>query len=289
MALRYELVVIDLDGTMLGRNGRVSERNRAALAEARAAGLEVIIATGRALIESLEPLRAVGHEGLVVAAGGSLLCDATSGRTIERCVMPHDLVVQITRSLMRHGHKALILKDPDATGYDYLAVGPAQLDPASQWWFKSLPVRVRFSEALEEDPHPHDTVRAGSVAQGDALAGIAAELRADLGDRALLQHWSAVTATEATGSSTHLLEIFNRQVSKWTMISAHCRRMGIDERAVVAIGDEINDVEMIRGAGLGIAMGNAVPAVKAVADRVTGDHDSDGLGQAIDHVLAGRW
>src|SRR5688500_2064789 len=120
MEMPYDLLVVDLDGTLLGRNGEVSSRNRRALAQARECGLVLVIATGRSLVESRCALDAVDHQGLVVAAGGSLLCDAASGRTLDRRALPADLVAEVTAALVSDGHKALILKDSHATGYDYL-------------------------------------------------------------------------------------------------------------------------------------------------------------------------
>jgi hydroxymethylpyrimidine pyrophosphatase-like HAD family hydrolase len=203
--------------------------------------------------------------------------------------MPQRLAHAIAASLLDHGHRALLLKDRHAVGYDYLAVGSANLDPALQWWFQSLPVMVRYAGALQDDEHPHESVRVGAVARGKELGRIASELQDDLGKQVLIQCWSAVTASEATGSATHLLEAFNPEVNKWTMTQACCRHLGIDEEQVAAIGDEINDVELIRSAGLGVAMGNAAPPVRDAADRITGHHGQDGVAQAIDHILAGRW
>ena len=286
---RYDLLVIDLDGTLLGPDGTVSSDDAAAVRRARAAGLTIVIATGRALVESLDPLRAIDHRGLVVAAGGSMLCDAGCGRTLARSAMDEDLVVEVSRTLIAHGHKALLLKDAEATGYDYLAVGPDDLDPASRWWFETLPVRVRFVHAIEDDPHPADTVRAGAVASEAELLPLALWLREEIGDRAFLQHWPAVTGTHPTGSTTHLLEVFTADVNKWTRVSAYCREAGIDPVRVAAIGDGLNDVEIVRDAGLGVAMANADPRVAAVADRVTGDHRAGGVASAIEHMLNGAW
>lgn len=286
---RYDLLVIDLDGTLLKRNGTVTQRNRRAIDAARGAGMDVIIATGRALVESQSAIEAISHEGLLVAAGGSMLCDAATGRTIDRHVMPHSIVMETAEALMGHGHKVLILKDACATGYDYLAVGPGELDPASRWWFEHMPVQVRFVDELEHDPHPHDTVRTAVVAHERELSSIADDLRRQLGDRAFLQHWSAVTETASTGAATHLLEVFNPNVNKWTMIDAHCGRLGIDPSRVAAIGDGLNDVELVREAGLGIAMAGADARTAAVADRTTADHEADGVALAIEHILAGSW
>lgn len=289
MPLLYDLLVIDLDGTLLNSKGRVSDPNKQAIRDAWDAGLEVIIATGRALVESTRPLQEIGHKHLVVAAGGSLLCDASSKRTIERRVMPRDLVHDATQCLLGHDHKVLILKDAHATGYDYLAVGPGELDPASKWWFEAMASTVRFVSSLEDDPHPDDTIRLGIVTSGQELDPIARQLKEKLGDRAFLQHWPAVTSTHAIGAETHLLEIFNPNVNKWTMIAAYREQQGIPADRVVSIGDGLNDVELLRESGLGIAMGNASDAARDAADRVTEDHNEHGVALAIGKILEGCW
>ena len=289
MGQQYDLLVIDLDGTLLDRRGRVSRRNCEALDAVRAAGMEVVIASGRTVVESAAALEAAKHEGLVIAAGGSLLCEAASRKTVHRHVLAHDLVNELTNSLIENGHKALILKDSHVTGYDYLAVGPGRLDPASEWWFSQLPVHVKFVESLEEDSHPQDTVRAGAVASGVHLEPLAHRLRSSMGERCCLQHWSAVTETEAIGSTTHLLEVFSAGVNKWTMVQRICQDRGIDRSRVAAIGDGINDLELVGEAGLGGAMGNASAPVSAVADQITGDYESDGVAMAVERILAGHW
>ena len=84
--MRPRLIAIDLDGTLLGPGG-VSDHDRRAIHEARAAGIEVVIATGRAWLESREALEAIGPQGVMVAAGGALLHDASDGRTRDRAVV----------------------------------------------------------------------------------------------------------------------------------------------------------------------------------------------------------
>lgn len=289
MPRRYDVLVIDLDGTLLRSDGTISKRNIAAVDAARQAGLEIIIATGRSLAESRESLDAIAHDGPLIAAGGSLLCDVANGRTISRRAMPADLVRDITRWLVEHDHPALILKDAHAAGYDYLIVGDGELDPASRWWFGRMGTTTRHVRGLHEDPHPEDTVRAGAVASEERLRPLAQRLEREFGDRCFLQHWSAVTATHAIGSPTHLLEIFDAQVSKWSMLCEHCTTRSVPSERIAAIGDGLNDVELVASAGLGVAMANAGPEVLAVAARTTGHHDADGVATAIERILDGAW
>jgi HAD superfamily hydrolase (TIGR01484 family) len=289
MSSRYDLLVVDLDGTLLRSDGSVSDRNRQAVRRARETGMQIMIATGRSMVESRAALDAVDHQGLVVAAGGSLLCDTVTGRTVERRAMPADLVRDVTRWVVEHEHRALILKDSTVTGYDYLLVGECELDPASCWWFERMGVTVREAVDIDLDAHPHDSIRAGAVAEADRILPLANRLRDELGDRCFLQHWSAVTSSAAIGSPTHLLEVFDPNVSKWTMVAAHCERAGIDINRVAAIGDGLNDVELVANAAMGIAMANAGPEVRAVAKRFTAHHDADGVACAIERLLCGEW
>jgi hydroxymethylpyrimidine pyrophosphatase-like HAD family hydrolase len=114
-------------------------------------------------------------------------------------------------------------------------------------------------------------------------------LRSSLGERCCLQHWSAVTQLEATGSATHLLEAFQAQVNKGVMTLELCQRMSIPPERVASIGDGLNDLELLRSCGLGVAMANAMPEIMQAATRVTGHHDQHGVADAIDHIISGAW
>jgi HAD superfamily hydrolase (TIGR01484 family) len=282
------LLVVDLDGTLLDPNGRVLAANVAAIRQARAAGIEVMVATGRSWLESRHVLAAIGDEGVFIGAGGATLHESVSGRLLDRRTLPVELVEGIATSLLNHGHLAHLLQDPQETGQDYVLVGDAQIDPASAWWFQTFPVTVRRHRTLSEARPIGATIRAGTVAVGRELAVVAAALREDLGDRVVLQHWSALTESEVTGSATHLLECFAPETNKWTMARAVAARRGIAADAIAAVGDGLNDLQLIGEAGFGIAMGNADPRVQAVAKAHVGPHDRDGFAEAVRLLLAHR-
>ncbi|MCH7555265.1 MAG: HAD hydrolase family protein [Proteobacteria bacterium] len=82
-----------------------------------------------------------------------------------------------------------------------------------------------------------------------------------------------------------ITEFFHPEASKWSAFQGMFPEA--EQERVIAIGDEANDREMIAGAGLGIAMGNATAELKEVADRVTTDHDADGLAEALEPLLNG--
>jgi len=279
------VAVIDLDGTLLNRWGEVSEANQAAVTRAHDAGFEVIIASGRAWAESQTALNVLHGVDYMIAAGGALLCQARDGATVDARVMHHMVVADSVAAMLEADHRALLLKDRATTGYDYVTVGDAPLDPASEWWFEHLALEVRHLSNLDDDDHPDATVRAAVVAGETELRLLSDHLRSRLGERAILQHWPAVTSSHATGATTHLLEVFDADVNKWTMIERHCVSEDIDPATVVAIGDGLNDVEMITHAGLGVAMANADARVAAVADQMIGHHEDDGVAQFIHELI----
>ena len=95
-----------------------------------------------------------------------------------------------------------------------------------------------------------------------------------------MQHWSAVTSTQATGSSTHLLEVFGYMVNKWSMLERHLGA-SIDQKRIAAIGDGLNDVEVLKEACLSIAMENATSAVQQHANVIAGQHNEHGFAEAM--------
>jgi len=284
-----DAIAIDLDGTLLNRDGHVSEAHMHALDRARRAGMQIVIATGRAMTESRRVLDSIGHDGCIVHAGGSMISDVPTGRTLHHTAMCAAVVSELTSVLVDHGHRALLLKDRSRTNLDYVAVGGRAFDRASEWWILHHGVRVVHVHEVSEDPFPGETVRVGAVARADVLAPLADGLVVRMAGRCQMQHWSAVTESQATGSKTHLLEAFACDTNKSTAFRHWCTLHGIDWSRTAAIGDGLNDVEIVRDAAIGIAMDGGDPRLLAVADKVAPSAEADGVATAIDHLIAGRW
>lgn len=290
-AARYDLLAIDLDGTLLGPDGRVSEANRRALDDARAAGLTVLPCTGRGLTESRKILAQFAHTGPVVTAGGAITSDAATGQTLHTFPMHPTLADRIVEIMHDTGHAAMLLKDTRQTGFEYLILGSRlghQIEPTIEWWFQSMRITARFGATIDDDDHPGCTVRVSLCAESDRSAPVAGRLREELGSLILLHDFPAVVKREVT-RTVHILEAFDARASKWAAIEAHCARTGLDPARVAAIGDEVNDIPMIRSAGLGIAMGNAIEPVRQVAQRHAPSNADDGVAFAIARILEGAW
>ncbi len=294
---RYDLIAIDLDGTLLDPMGIVSARNLSALAAARDAGIRIAICTGRGLVECRHILAKIAQVEPVVVAGGAIISDPVSGGTVHRFAIDLGMVADTVQRLITHGHPALVLKDPVEAGYDYLVVQGRErlaLDPVTLWWFESMNVRVRYVADLAEDGHPEHTVRVGACGLSGTMAQIKRELEGVCGTRACIHHFPAVVAPEVArrtsdGQTLHVLELFDNGANKWSAVQVLARKLGVNPTRIAAIGDEINDESMIRGAALGIAMGNAVEVIRSAAARHTTANTDDGVATAIDQILSGEW
>ncbi|HTW94831.1 MAG TPA: HAD hydrolase family protein, partial [Tepidisphaeraceae bacterium] len=129
--------------------------------------------------------------------------------------------------------------------------------------------------------HEH-TMRLSIVAGADEIKKVLDELTAQFGSR-IVTHSIVVPAFEL-----ELLEIFDPAVNKWEGILHVARHHGIEPRQIIAIGDDVNDIHMIRHAGLGVAMGNARPEVRAAARLVIESNKDDGLAQFLEKLSSGQ-
>ena len=275
----YRMLAVDLDGTLLGREG-IAPADILALHQAHEAGIEVVVATGRSWVESEEALKRIGLPGVMVAAGGAMLHDVQTGETLDRFTVEHDVIHAIARPLLSDGHVVHLLQDHHKAGFDYWMVGMGEVDAATKWWLEEHPLTVRYVATMEEVDGLDHTVRVGTVGASAGLAQRAEELSMKLGNRAALQHWAAVVESEVTGSTTHLLEAFHPYVDKWTMLKRILETRDIKPEQVVAVGDGLNDIGMLCGAGVGFAIDGSLPNVIAAADDVTGS-----LGSGVAHVV----
>ena len=297
MPPRYDMLALDLDGTVLDQQSRVRPEVAEAIGRARDAGMLVVVCTGRGLAESREALEAIGQTDPVIVAGGSIIAEPASGRTLHRFPMHPTLTARLTDALLSKGLPVLVLKDPDAAGYDYLIVTGRRrlsLDPVTQWWFEEMAVSIRLATSVDSDPHPEHTVRVGVCAHAEELAELEAVVRRDFDETVTLHNFPAVVAPDdashwAKGEVAHILECFDARADKWNAVRHLADSRGIDHARIAAVGDQVNDVTMIEGAGCGIAMGNAIEAVRRVAEHVTDSNADGGVARAIDMILGGEW
>jgi Cof subfamily protein (haloacid dehalogenase superfamily) len=274
----YRMIAIDLDGTLLSPLGRVSERAKAAVHRALDAGLLVCFATGRNFTESRQVLEDVAHHDTAVFVGGAMVIDTKQRMTLHRTAVEPQLAAEVCELLESFGHAALALQDDVVAGFDYLVTGEIPLNAATVQWMKLTCARVQVVPRLGRHRHEH-TIRVGIVAAREQMRDVERALQERFGERIFMQ------AIGVPSAGVDVLEIFDPSVNKWEGILHVARRHGIGPEQIIAIGDDVNDLHMIRNAGLGVAMGNARPEVQSVARRVIGTNQEDGLAKFLEELL----
>lgn len=285
--MNYHLIGIDLDGTLLNRAGRPSAENLAAIGAAHDAGALVVPCTGRAWIESKRALAGLASLEIGVFVGGAAVTSIQTGAALDISTIEPHLAMELVRYLWDLPEAVLAFRDFNLTGHDYLVTGAGSLSANTEWWFQATKARVQFQrEITPEDLH--HTLRVGIVATEPRMNEVTARLRRDFAGRIVMQSFQAVQMPDPA-QSVHVLEVFGWGVDKWRGLRWIADQRGIEPSRVAVIGDEVNDIAMMQGAGCGIAMGNAIDAVKAIARHTTLDCDHNGVAHAITRLMSGEW
>jgi 5-amino-6-(5-phospho-D-ribitylamino)uracil phosphatase len=278
--MKYRLLAIDIDGTLMNSRDELTPGTRAALVRAAAAGVQVVLATGRRYRRTLPLVEPLGIDGPLVTASGALIKDPLDHRTFYQAEFDLDLLREICRWIDRVGFDPLLCADTFHHNFDFYHAVEAR--KIRRW---------ELAEYVELNPGDGRllTEMIDRPPRGVFLAFT-------FGTREqMLELESILLATFPGRLSTHVLrspryrgflvEIVPAEVSKWSAVRRLAQAWNIDESEICAVGDDVNDLAMIRAAGLGVAMGNAVPEVKAAADRIAPTHDEDGLVQVVEWII----
>ena len=256
-----QLILTDLDGTLLNADKEVSDRSAAVLQRAAAAGARVVIATGRP-VRWLDPVKHRLPASIALCANGGIVLDLATG--------------EVVRSHVLDGQRMLALAD------DLRAQG-AEFAIATE----GMPEIGMLAE--EHFPHPFLDASA-RMPLVDLAASPIVKLLIRPGDghestvlRVLAEGYADVLLATSSGVAG-LIEVSLAGISKGTVIDGLAHEWGIAPEHAIAFGDQPNDLDMLRWAGWGVAMENADPVLKAEADEIAPHHDEDGVAQVLE-----RW
>ncbi len=281
------MIAIDLDGTLLNQHVRISQRNIDAVKKAQDAGVLIVPCTGRAWRESIGPINGMPPPPVGIFVNGAVVTEIPSAESFNLAVIDPGLVSQVIGILYDEPEAVLVFREGNLAGYDYLVTGRGELAPNSTWWFRTSNARVHYLSDPSTDDLLH-CLRISIVAVQPRIVQIIDRLDRQYGHQLSMHHFPVVQLP-SDREVLHVLEIFTAGVDKWRGVNWIAERYQIDIAEIAAIGDQVNDLTMIQNAGCGIAMGNAVESIKAAADHITLDNESDGVAQAIDQVLDGVW
>ena len=264
--LPYRLVATDLDGTLLRSDNTVSRASRDALAAVTAAGAAHIIVTGRSVPWTRHVLDDLGYQGLAVCGQGAQVYDAGTHRLLTSVTLDRQVAgLAIAKIEAEVGRVALAASRDGLAGE--VLVGEGYV------YHPELPV-IHMQDTTELWAEPINKIYLQHHELGDdALAQAAQAVAGDL--------------VGVTMAGEGIVELLPLGLTKATGLSLAARRLGVTAAETIAFGDMPNDVPMFAWAGYGVAMANAHPELKAVADEVTASNDEDGIAAVLLRVFGG--
>jgi hypothetical protein len=275
-----KVLAIDVDGTLVNSRNELPEENLRALHRAHEAGLKICICTGRSLVETQSVIERIGLDlDYGVFVFGSIVSRLPEGTTLVRTLMDPALADRLVAFFREMGYPVLLLYDPTQARIDYRYVAGQR---HREWYDRWLALAPPTLERLDAwAPLAASPVRIGVITSPDEIEDVLRRLR-DTVEPELLNY----NAIHAPNYGVHVVECFAPKVNKWYGLMQLAERFGVTGEQIAAIGDDVNDLAMIRNAGLGIAMGNAVESIKNLADWQVATQDEAGVAEAIDRILA---
>lgn len=279
--LGIRLLAIDIDGTLVNSRDELTDVTRDALQRASAAGLKIVLATGRRYSRALPLVEPLGLDVPLVTASGALIKHPLDHRTLFRSAFEPNLLCDLLAIIERRGFEAVLYADSYHQGFDFycqrLEVERAELAD----YLALNPGCHRLWPALMRDP-PEGVFAGFATGARDQMLALHHELQRELPG---LLYTHVLRSPRYIG---HMCEIAPFGVTKWSGIQHVAAEWGIAPAQMCAVGDDVNDLPMIEAAGIGIAMGNAQPEVKAAADYIAPAHDDNGLAAVVDFLLDGK-
>lgn len=268
--MKYKLLVLDVDGTLLNNQKEISARTQSALLKVQQMGVRIVLASGRptyGLMPLVKALELGNYGGFLLSYNGGQIINAQSGEVLfERRINP-EMLPYIEKKARKNGfslftyHEDKIISD---------SVTNEHIRQEALLNRMELVHEEEFSIAVDFAPSKCMLVSDDE----EALIG-------------LEEHWKKQLngALDVFRSEAYFLEVVPTAINKANSLGALLEKLEVKSEEVIAIGDGVCDVSMLQMAGLGIAMGNAEDSVKICADMVTASNEEDGVAVAVEKSI----
>ena len=271
MAIR--MIAMDLDGTLLNTEWRVTEENQRAICEAAERGIEVVVVTGRRF-DFARPVTDRLPENLTLIVNNGALIKSKDGTTHLKHLLPREVAREVLDATpkFRLG-TAVVFDRPRERQVIFERIDWD--DPGRKGYFERnrayLAEISPLENCLEEDP-----IQVMFTGPVEPMRDATATLRSLSAPNRF-----AVAVTEYEERNFSIIDVIRRDCSKGASLSEWAHRRGVARDEVMAIGDNWNDREMLEYAGRAVVMGNAVPELKSLGWPVTLSNDESGVAEAI--------
>lgn len=279
----YKMVAIDLDGTMLNQYGIITEKTKDVIKRVQEKGVEVIIASGRAITSVKRFSKEINSEKYFISGNGAITYDIKNNRILYENVLKKQKALKIIKICEENSIYYNV--------YTENGIIAKSLNYNTLYYYKdnlTKPDENRTHINIVENVYDYIESKNEKILKimicdehKSVFNSIVRKLK-DVDEVEVLEvsHMSRKIikqGTEEIALEYFYTEVSAKDVDKWSALEELMKIVDISKEELVTIGDNANDVKMIKNAGLGIAMGESAPYVKSVADEITLSNDEDGV------------
>jgi Cof subfamily protein (haloacid dehalogenase superfamily) len=286
----YKLIALDVDGTLINSDHILTARTVRAIKDAKDTGIKVTIATGRHYLSAIRMARKIEINAPLICSDGAIIRDIYANNTIYH-LLPQEIAVDVMRMALDYNNFRIQVFTKDGKIY----AGPnyrstffkrflcVPLKHSLRGYYNLMKdfvfIPVKNTGNIEGTIAALDEAPAKVVVHGNERAQ---DLK-DFANRIITKYGDNISITSAIDNC---IDILNGGISKAKGISILSEKLGISREEIITVGDNLNDMEMLEYAGLGVAMGNAPDKVKSKADYITASNNDDGLAKFLEKLLS---
>lgn len=272
--MRIKMIGLDLDGTTLNSESRLTERTFEAFRKAYDMGTTIVIATGRAFTAVPQEIKSLESVEYIVTSNGARITERKTGKTIRESFIDSDVIVKI--------HELFMTLDPDI---EIFFDGKAYIGKREYDAIMDGRNTVRRKEYVAASRIPVDDIFSLLLENKGIIENI--NVNYTLPDQKRQIEPLLKTIDNVTLTSSYPLnnEFEGEGTSKGKAMEYIMGLKGFSKDEIMCVGDNPNDIEMIKFAGLGVAVENSEPIVKKFADYITLSNDDDGVAAAIEKFV----
>ncbi len=268
--MKYKLIAIDMDGTLLDSSNKISERTIKTIKKAEEKGIYIVIATGRILKSAINHAESLRLKKPLIACNGAIIIDKFKNiineSPLEKSKVKEIINIGMLENIYFHFY------DKDSF---YSNTRSEEILKFYDEGSKKLKIDVNIFSDVDEILDREDLKIYKFIFVDDDKEKL----------KKLRDRINQLEGIETSSSWADNIELMSKNVSKGKAVEFLCDKLNIRPEEVMAIGDNENDLSMIEYAGLGVAMGNATEKMKERADYITSTNDEDGLAKAIEKFI----
>lgn len=272
--MKYKLICLDMDGTLLNSQKKISERNLIAIKKANDLGVKIAVCTGRIFTSAYYYSNMIGVKTPIIASNGSYIREKDSNDVIYKSVLGMENCYAVLKILQKHKIVPHFFTS-NSIYAEKLVHFSAHYNDANKTMPKENKVWINITNQWDEVFKKNELEIIKAVAADDDLDKI----------RKAKEELKSLNILEVVSSSKNNFEVMCKGSSKGRATQILADFYSITPEEVICMGDNENDISMIKFAGLGVAMANGEDCVKEIATYVTTSNDEDGVAEVIEKFV----